>query len=40
VTANDIGFSAVNGGAIFSFGNNAVDNNTSNGAATGPAGLM
>src|SRR5215510_5201739 len=40
VTANDIGFSAVNGGAIFSFGNNAVDNNTSNGAATGPAGFM
>ena len=40
VTANDIGFSAVNGGAILSFGNNAVDNNTSNGAATGAAGLM
>jgi hypothetical protein len=35
VTANTTGFSAVNGGVIMSYGNNALDNNTSNGAATG-----
>jgi hypothetical protein len=36
VTANTTGFSQTNGGVIRSYGNNTVDNNTSNGAATGP----
>jgi len=36
VTANGTGFSQTGGGVIRSYGNNTVDNNTSNGSATGP----
>jgi Right handed beta helix region len=36
VTANTTGFSQVNGGVIRSYGNNAVDSNTFNGASTPP----
>jgi len=36
VTANGTGFSQTNGGVIRSYGNNTVDNNSNNGAATGP----
>jgi hypothetical protein len=40
VTANGTGFARTNGGAILSYGDNRVDNNTANGSPSGSAGQM
>jgi hypothetical protein len=40
VTANGIGLDAVNPGSLLSYGNNSVNNNTTDGAFTGTVGLQ
>jgi hypothetical protein len=40
VFGNAIGLDAVNGGTLFTYGNNSVNGNTTNGAFTGTAGLQ
>jgi hypothetical protein len=39
VTSNNVGL-FVNGGSLLSYGNNSVNNNTTDGAFTGPVGLQ
>jgi hypothetical protein len=40
VYGNAIGLDAANGGAPFTYGNNSVNGNTTNGAFTGTVGLQ